>query len=119
MSGFYIFFSSWAFISTETKSLYSSSLSEYLQYLQQVLLNTASLFFFFFKIRSSVAARRHRDAAFLCFKGQRSDSPARLGKSAYSKEVKLNRSLLLLYQLLLFPWAACLNPAAAQYFIYI
>lgn len=49
MSGFYIFFSSWAFISTETKSLYSSSLSEYLQYLQQVLLNTASLFFFFFK----------------------------------------------------------------------
>lgn len=73
-------------------------------------------FFFFLKIRSSVAARRHRDAAFLCFKGQRSDSPARLGKSAYSKEVKLNRSLLLLYQLLLFPWAACLNPAAAQYF---
>lgn len=47
MSGFYIFFASWAFISTETKSLYSSSLSEYLQYLQQVLLNTASLFFFF------------------------------------------------------------------------
>lgn len=122
MSGFYIFFASWAFISVnrnlqkQNNCTAAPCLRIQSIYSRYSWILPRSFFFFFVKIRSTVAARRHRDAAFLCFKGQRSDSPARLGKSAYSKEVKQNRSLLLLYQLLLFPWAACLNPAAAQYF---
>lgn len=52
-----------------------------------------------FNIHSTVATRRHGDAAFLCFKGQQFDSPARLGK--YGSRVREAKSLLL------FPWALC------------